>query len=99
MAPNGNKEKVIELLRQGLPDSVVATRLGLSRGTVSSYGSDARRRGLLHGRRRPGRPRSILNDLAPEVRRWLVAQIPNGGTLEEVVVAIVVDAYAEEMEG
>ena len=40
----------------------------------------------------------MFSGLAPDVQDWLVDQIPDGGTLVEVLRAIVVDAFAEEME-
>jgi hypothetical protein len=38
----------------------------------------------------------LLRSLRPEVRHWLDAQVPPGGTLTEFISAIVTDAYYEE---
>jgi transposase len=95
--PNGNRMRVVALLQEGLTDAEICARLGIAQGTVSSYGTWARREGLLPCRRDPGRPRSILHTLPPAVRRWLAEQVPTGGSVEEFVAAIILDAYHEEM--
>lgn len=95
---NGNRDRVLKLLAQGLPQRVIADKLNIARGTVSSYATWARKTGAKVPPRGKGRPRAVITRLPPPVRRWLAGQLPAGTTIEEMIVAIVVDAYHEEKE-
>jgi transposase len=97
MNRNGNRERAVRLLEQGLPQRVVADKLGLARGTVASYRHWARQQGVKIPPRESGRPKAIIARLPVAVRRWLAAELPEGTTIEEMIAAIVVDAYHEEM--
>ena len=39
----------------------------------------------------------VLALLTPAAQLWLNKQVPAGGTVADIIAAIVVDAYAEEM--
>lgn len=45
---------------------------------------------------RIGSLRQVVDRLDGKVSRWLVDQTPNGGSIADVIVAIVNDTYAEE---
>jgi len=94
-----NNETVIEhaarLHNAKLDAEVIAERMGIQLCTVYNYISRARTAGMLEVPTIGGMGQ-LLRSLRPEVRRWLEAQVPPGGTLTEFIAAIVTDAYYEE---
>lgn len=40
---------------------------------------------------------ALVKSLPPEVRRWVVAQVPEGATLADLLRAFIVDAYHDEV--
>jgi hypothetical protein len=78
-----------------LDTEVIAERMGVARVTVNGYISKARAAGLIDG---PigGNMGHLLRSLPPEVRHWLEKQVPAGGTVTEMIGAIIADAYYEE---
>ena len=45
---------------------------------------------------RRGKPVDVLDRLPPHVAAWVIKQVPEGGTVHELITAIIVDAYNEE---
>jgi DNA-binding transcriptional regulator LsrR (DeoR family) len=78
-----------------LDAEVIAERMGIQLGTVYNYISRARTAGMLEVPTIGGMGQ-LMRSLRPEVRHWLEAQVPPGGTLTEFIAAIVTDAYYEE---
>ena len=78
-----------------LDTEVIAERMGVGQRTVNGYISKARAAGLIES---PigGNMGCLLRSLPPEVRHWLEAQVPPGGTITEMISAIIADAYYEE---
>jgi hypothetical protein len=97
MINNGNRERVVKMLRQGLPHAVICAKLNLSRGTVSGYANWAKAQDPSYSDRRKGRPKSVIARLPPPVLNWLADQRPDGAGVEDIIVAIIQDAYHEEM--
>ena len=95
-ANNGNRARVIELLLQGLPHSVIAAKTGSTINAISFYVGWAKKNGYPLPDRRRGKPRAVISRLPAEVRRWLADQRPEGAEIEDLICAIVVDAYHEE---
>ena len=104
-------EEVADLTEQGMPGEEVRAKLGLTREKLLRLARQARRTGrsvklhqishktVIHNAMRgkkTGGVGTILRLLPTEIAQWLIAQIPDGGTLEDVVRAIIVDTYAEE---
>ena len=88
-------EHAARLHNAKLDAEVIAERMGIQLCTVYNYISRARTAGMLEVPTIGGMGQ-LLRSLRPEVRRWLEAQVPTGGTLTEFIAAIVTDAYYEE---
>jgi putative transposase len=75
------RARIILLVAEGVPDCVVAEKVGLSRQMVGKWCGRYRRQGLagLHDELRPGRPRSISDEeVASLVRKTLDTKPPDG---------------------
>jgi len=84
-------QRAAKLHNDGLAVEVIAERLGVTDRTVGSYISRARAGGLVSGASNSvGR---LMRTLPPDVREWLDAQVPPGGTVAEMIAAIIADAY------
>jgi transposase len=95
---NGKTAQAIEMVQKGLPQAIVAARLGIRKGTLSNYIRRARKQGIEIPSRGHGRAVSIIAALPQEVGHWLTDQVPEGAKVEEVIKAIVLDAYYEETQ-
>jgi transposase len=98
-ARNGNRARAVELLRQGFSYYAVAAQLKMARHTVSGYAAWARAQGINIPSRGAGRPYCIISALPVHVRFWLTEQVPNGCSVEDMIVAIIMDTYNEENAG
>ena len=90
----GNYKRTVRLLQAGHSHRIVAEKLGLALGTIRNYSHRAQQAGMLF-RCSQGRPRDILLALPPEPRAWLIEQIPLDGTLEDIIAAIITDAWLD----
>ena len=88
-------QRVAKMYNEGVTQEAMAERLGVTVRTVGGYISRARVAGLVGGPHGSNVGR-LLRSLPPEVDAWLKAQIPEGGTITEMIRAIVIDAYYEE---
>lgn len=50
-----------------------------------------------YARKPAGKPLRLALRPSAEVQAWLLSQVPEGGSLDELVVSILVDAYQDEM--
>lgn len=61
---------------------------------------DAEKHGGIMAMQRSGKPwgsmRALAKDMPPSVVAWLADQVPEGGTVSDVLYALVVDAYFED---
>ena len=94
-----NKTEIIQRVAKMYNDDVtqeaMAERLGVTVRTVGGYISRARVAGLVGGPHGSNVGR-LLRSLPPEIDAWLKSQVPPGGTITEMIRAIVIDAYYEE---
>lgn len=88
------RELAVKMLAAGRRYRDVAGVTGLAVNTVASYARLALRDGTLV--RRSRNAASLLAGLPADVRDWLAAETPPGATVEQVVIAIILDAYAED---
>lgn len=51
---------------------------------------------MKNGGKRVGSLMLVFDTLSEETARWLIQQVPEGGTLAETIAAIMTDAYFEE---
>lgn len=51
---------------------------------------------MKNGGKRIGSLMLVFDTMSEETARWLVEQVPDGGTLSETIAAIITDAYHEE---
>jgi len=85
-------EHAARLHNAKLDAEVIAERMNIQLNTVYNYISRARTAGMLEVATVGGMGQ-LMRSLRPEVRHWLEAQRPTGGTLTEFIAAIVTDAY------
>jgi 2-hydroxychromene-2-carboxylate isomerase len=86
---------VVDMVRAGVPRKVIAAQLGTPLYTVHSCIRYAREHGV-----------SVKFDpeyarfgyLPLRIKKWLKTQVPEGATMEDVIVAILTDAHEAEME-
>jgi 2-hydroxychromene-2-carboxylate isomerase len=84
---------VVDMVRAGVPRKVIAAQLGTPLYTVHSCIRYAREHGV-----------SVKFDpeyarfgyLPLRIKKWLKTQVPEGATMEDVIVAILNDAYDED---
>jgi len=88
-------EIAVDLLREGLSRKAVAEHMGATMSHVENYIGFARRHGISIT---SAEKHELLQRLPPEVAAWLRKQTPEGATMGDVICAIVVDAYNDEME-
>ena len=81
-----------------LTSARLAVMLGVSRGAVTSAVSGARARGFPVAFRVSPGAGSIINQLPPDVAKWLRKQVPKGSTEVDLIRAIIIDAYHEDVE-
>ena len=74
--------------QQGESFSDIAKDEGVTRQAIFDR-TRSRRRGSVH---------EVMLALSPDTRRWLVAQVPVGSSVAELLAAIVTDAHAEDQE-
>ena len=99
-------DRVVEVCGLVASNEEAAALLGTDRQTVGRWRYVARRKGLLPRfapKREDLRPALggvavMLDGLSPEMKEWLYAQVPTGGTLADALKGIVVDAYYEAEE-
>jgi transposase len=85
----------VELLRQGYSRKAVSEIMDVSVWNVGCYATYARRKGISY---MPDMDAALLKHLPPKVSAWLRQQIPEGATVGDVLRAIVIDAYHDDME-
>jgi predicted transcriptional regulator len=88
-------EIAVDLLREGLSRKAVAERMGATMTHVVNYIAFARKHGISIT---SAEKHELLQRLLPEVAAWLQQQTPKGATMGDVICAILVDAYNDEME-
>lgn len=96
-------EQLRRYLEQGYTTREAAGVIGLSYSRANRVVATARARGIL-----PRRKIDIFNDIrvgplgylvrqqSEEIQYWLRGQIPDGGTISELAMSCMVDAYFEE---
>lgn len=90
--------RAVRYHEQGVSREMIAQRMGVQVGTVSGYLSRARHRGMLKAHPRPTNEfTALLLGLPKPVTDWLLAQVPPGGTMTDLLRAIIADAYTDEM--
>lgn len=98
--------RVVEVYGMVSNNAEAAAMLGIDRQTAGRWRYIARRKGLLPRfvpKREDLRPALggvavMLDGLSPEMKEWLYAQVPTGGSLADALKGIVVDAYYEAEE-
>jgi hypothetical protein len=95
--PNQNFKymEAVTLLREGYSRKAVADIMGVSVWNVGSYARCARKKGISY---MPDVELAIVKHLPPNVASWLRKQVPEGATVGDVLRAIVIDTYNDEME-
>jgi hypothetical protein len=86
---------VARMLCDGYSRRVIAQRLGMNVNGVNSCIAYARSIGVAA---RFDRERILLASAPPHIEKWLRAQVPDGATAGDVILAILNDAYSEDME-
>ena len=84
---------VVDMVRAGVPRKEIAARMGTPVYTVQSCIRYARAHGIVV-RFDPEHAR--FGYLPLGIKKWLKTQVPEGATMEDVIVAILNDAYNEE---
>tara|TARA_R110000822_G_scaffold5770_6_gene24697 strand:- start:147 stop:476 length:330 start_codon:yes stop_codon:yes gene_type:complete len=100
-------DEFIRLALEGLPPRLIAKRIGITQKAANAKMYVMRRQGTMPSSRpaddryetRYGTVRAILDGLDSDARQWVLAQTPNGGTVGDVIRAILVDAYFEDLDG
>jgi len=82
---------VVDMVRQGYPRKAIAEHLGVNLHSVHNSIKYARSLGI-------NVEFEQLGFVPPRIRKWLKSQTPDGSTMQEMVVAILNDAYNEEMQ-
>ena len=88
-------QRAAQLRNDGYSTEVISECLGVKPSTVYNYIWTAKENGLLEASNRNNMVH-LLRSLPPEVDAWLKSQIPEGGTITEMIRAIVIDAYYDE---
>ena len=86
---------VAKMLCDGYSRRVIAQRLNMSVDNVHNCIRYARSIGV---EARFDRERILLASVPPHIERWLRAQAPEGATAGDVILAILNDAFNEDME-
>jgi DNA-binding CsgD family transcriptional regulator len=101
--------QVVPLVKEGIMQKVIATRLGVSDAQIVKYVRHARKLGLLPDKKKQA-TRSIIghvpvgrlwdeaNKLDDNIQRWIVANVPEGASLADFAIACIVDQYHDEHE-
>lgn len=78
------RAKIVLLCAEGVSNTVVAERLGVTRPTVGSWRERFRRQGLmgLYDERRPGRPRTIEDERITRLIRQTLKTRPKDGSTQ-----------------
>jgi DNA-binding transcriptional regulator LsrR (DeoR family) len=84
---------VVDMVRAGVPRKEIAARMGTPVYTVQSCIRYARANGITV-RFDPEHAR--FGYIPLRVKKWLKAQAPTGSTMEDMIVAILNDAYDED---
>lgn len=92
--------RVLRLADGTRSQSEIALMIGTTAGGVSSAVARMRGKGYVARFRRGNQdvPRldAVINTLPDDARAWLLAQVPDGATLADVLRAIVVDAFEDD---
>jgi transposase len=86
---------VAKMLCDGYSRRVIAQRLDMSIANVNNCIRYAR---SINVAARFDRERILLASAPPHIEKWLRAQAPEGATVGDVIIAILNDAYSEDME-
>lgn len=86
---------VAKMLCDGYNRRVIAQRLGMSVANVNNCIRYARSIGVAA---RFDRERILLASAPPHIEQWLRKQAPEGAAAGDVILAILNDAYHEDME-
>ena len=87
--------RAAQLRNDGYSTEVISERLSVKPSTVYNYIWIAKADGLLEASTNNNMVH-LLRSLPPEVDAWLKSQVPPGGTITEMIRAIVIDAYYDE---
>jgi transposase len=97
------QEDLRAALLKGMTAQDAAIEAGCSIGTAFRYATSMRKRGELPKYQHPKSRRDMSLDKAlrkedAPFREWLLEQVPDGGTLAELLIAFARDVYHEEKE-
>jgi DNA-binding transcriptional regulator LsrR (DeoR family) len=84
---------VVDMVRAGVPRKEIAARMGTEVHAVQSCIRYARAHGIVV-RFDPEHAR--FGYIPLQIRKWLKSQAPAGSTIEDMIVAILNDAYDED---
>lgn len=84
-----------KMLREGHSRKAIAEYMCATVWQVNCYIGYAKRNGISV---EPDLDTLLLKTVTPPMAVWLKEQVPNGGTVGDVVRAILIDAYHEDME-
>jgi hypothetical protein len=87
--------KVAALLRQGYQRKTVAYMLDIKLENIGSYTTNARKNGISLT---PDGSAALVGHMPEEVGKWLWSQVPEGASLGDAIIAIITDAYHDEMD-
>jgi hypothetical protein len=82
-----------KMSREGYPRKAIAEYMGVTVWQVNCYLGYAKKHGISA---LPETDAMILKGLQPKITVWLNGQIPDGGSIGDVVRAILTDSYYEE---
>lgn len=86
----------VKMMREGYNRKAIAEHMGVSVWNVGCYITYARKRGISV---MPDMSNMMLKSMQPEIAAWLKKQTPANATVGDVILAIVTDAYLEEVGG
>ena len=84
----------VKMTREGYSRKAIAEHMGVSVWNVGCYITYARKRGISV---MPDTTNMMLKSMQPQIAAWLKKQTPKDATIGDVILAIVTDAYLEEV--
>lgn len=97
-----DRAEVFRLLRQGQSQVQIANAFGCTQGTIShivcAHRSNRSLSTRISGVTAGGGLLKMLRGMPADQAHWLLDQVPEGGTLIETIRAIIIDAWAEDVQ-
>lgn len=84
-----------KMAAEGYPRKAIAERMGATVWQVNCYINYAKRLGI---NVLPETDTMLLRGLPPQILVWLKGQVPKGGSVGDVVRAIITDTFYDDME-